>query len=770
MTETSALDVTGMTCAACSSRIQRTLEQTAGVSSANVNLMTNSATISYDTAVVTPEQLVHVIEEIGYGASIPAPNANLRQQADAETTEREAERRTIFRKLVVSGSATILAMIVSMPLAEATPGMQDPLMSLMMPLTRAITFVAPWLGSAGPELLRWTLLALTVPVVFWAGRHFYTRAWSAFRHHGADMNTLIAVGTGAAFAFSVAMTVGGGWFSAHGIAPAVYYEAVVTIIALILLGNLLESKAKGSATSAIRRLIGLQPKTARVRRTGAETEVALSNVLVADEVIVRPGESIPVDGEVIEGRSTVDESMLTGEPMPIAKDVGDLVTAGTLNRTGALVMRALRIGEDTALARIVRLVQQAQGERAPIQAVSDRIAAVFVPVVISIAILTFILWFDLGPEPAALRGMAAAVTVLIIACPCAMGLAVPTAVMVATGRGAEFGLLIKGGPALQRVNDLDTIVLDKTGTVTEGQPRVTDIFSTGRSEREVLALAAALERKSEHPVAEAILAEDQARGGAALSATEFEAVPGKGVRGLVDGARVLVGNPTIMESATVPADLQAAVDRWSREAKTVIQIAVEQAVVGAIAVADPMKPTSRDAVARLQALGLEVVLLTGDNRLSAEAVGRALGIARVVAQVLPNEKLAFIESLQHAGHVVAMVGDGINDAPALAKADVGIAIGTGTDVAIEAADITLLQGDLVGVARTVVLCRKSMRVIRQNLFWAFAYNVIGIPVAAGLLYPVAGILLTPTMAAVAMALSSVTVVTNSLRLKGVRGD
>ncbi|MFL5494085.1 MAG: heavy metal translocating P-type ATPase [Gemmatimonadales bacterium] len=728
------LPITGMTCAACSGRIQRSLERTPGVSSANVNLMTGSATVSYDPATIAPPGLVEVIRSTGYGAELPAADGSFEDLLGAQDEARSGEIRDLRRKLGVSAIAAVLTMLVS---------------------------------------TRYALLALTIPVVGWAGRHFYTRAWAAFRHHSADMNTLIAVGTGAAFLYSLSVTLAGGWFAARGIEPQVYYEAVTWIIALVLLGNLLEARAKGQTTSAIRKLIGLRPAAARVLRNGQEVQIGLADLRAGDEVLVRPGEKLPADGSVLEGSSHVDESMLTGEPMPVAKGPGDTVIGGTLNRNGAFHFRVERVGRDTVLSRIVRLVQQAQGSKAPIQRLADRISAVFVPVVLSIAVATFVIWFDLGPAPSYLHGLVSAVTVLIIACPCAMGLAVPTAVMVSTGRGAELGVLIKGGEVLQRSEAVDTVVFDKTGTITAGRPTVQSVVlapgveaGLAGDETRLLQLAAAVERSSEHPLAEAVVAEAERRGAAPLSITDFESLTGRGIAGMVGGTRVAVGNGALVrELGADPAVLMDEAARRAAEGSTPVFVLLDGRVAGLIAVADPVKPTSRQAVAELERRGIDTVLLTGDDRRTAEAVARAVGIQRVLAEVLPDRKLEEVHRIQQQGKVVAMVGDGINDAPALAQADVGIAMGTGTDIAIEAGAITLMRGDPRGAVTAIALARRTMRLIRQNLFWAFVYNVIGIPVAAGVLYPTFGLRLTPAMAAAAMALSSVSVVSNSLRLR-----
>jgi Cu+-exporting ATPase len=759
------IPVQGMTCAACSARIQRALERAPGVSTAHVNLMTGAATVSYDPSTITPERLVETIRDTGYGAALPDPEASAEALADAQDAAHEEELRDLRWKVIASLVAAVLTMLISMPLSELVgQGMADPLMTLMMPLTDLLRGVAPWIDRVPADTWRWMLLALTAPVVGWAGRHFYTRAWAAFRHHSADMNTLIAVGTGAALVYSVAATLADDWFSARGIEPHVYYEAVVWIIALILLGNLLEARAKSRTSGAIRRLAGLRPDTATVVREGVEVSIPLAQLRPGDEAVVRPGEKIPADGEVVDGISHVDESMLTGEPLPVRKAPGDTVIGATLNRNGALRFRVERVGGDTVLSRIILLVQQAQGSKAPIQRLADRISAVFVPVVISIAIATFVLWFVLGPEPAYLQALVAAVTVLIIACPCAMGLAVPTAVMVSTGRGAELGNLITGGEPLERSERLDTVVFDKTGTITEGRSAVRGVWADDESS--LLRLAASVERRSEHPLGEAIVAEAVARGLALADPAEFESRTGRGVTGRVEGRAVVAGNlAMVTELGASPGEFAATAEGLAGEGLTPVYVMVDGRVAGVVAVADPIKPTSREAVAALRDMGIESVMLSGDNARTAASVARTVGIQRVIADVLPERKLQEIRRLQQEGRSVAMVGDGLNDAPALAQADVGIAMGTGTDVAMEAGDITLMRGDPVGVSRAIQLARRTMRVIRQNLFWAFVYNVIGIPVAAGALYPIFGIRLTPAMAAAAMAVSSVSVVTNSLRLR-----
>ena len=743
---TTRIPVTGMTCAACQSRVQRTLQQQPGVSDATVNLMMGSATITYDPSTVAPDALVAAIRDTGYGAELPSADRDAFREQEARDRATAEEFRTLRRKAIVSGAIGIVAMAV-------------------MPLMHRVHWMS------------WVLLVLTLGVMATAGRHFYTRAWAAFRHHTADMNTLVALGTGAAFVYSVIATVAPEFFTSRGVPADVYYEAVLLIIAFILTGNAFEARAKRNTSVALRALVQLQPKLARVVRDGAERDIPVEQVTAADEVIVRPGERVPVDGLVLSGESAVDESMLTGESLPVAKGTGDRVIGGTINRTGAFRLRSTTLGSDSVLAQIVKLMRDAQGSRAPIQALADRISGVFVPIVISIAIATFATWFVLADAAPAVRAFAAAVTVLIIACPCAMGLAVPTAVMVATGRGAVAGVLIKGGEALQRAGEVGVVVLDKTGTVTEGRPTVTDLVrphvaSTGHaatSDDELLRLVATMEKRSEHPLADAIVQYARGRGLALGDAESFESLTGRGAIGVVGGVALAIGNAALMaEYAIDIAPLAADADRLAGEGKTPMYVAADGRLAGLVAVADPIKPTTREAIRRFRAMGLDVVMLTGDNVRTANAIARAAGIDRVVAGVMPEGKVAEVKRLQSEGQVVAMVGDGINDAPALAQADVGIAIGTGTDIAMEAADVVLMRGDLRSAADAIQLSRRTMRTMRQNLFWAFIYNVIGIPVAAGVLYPATGLLLSPILASAAMAFSSVSVVTNSLRLRRAR--
>jgi Cu+-exporting ATPase len=746
------IPVSGMTCAACQARVQRTLQKQPGVVDAGVNLMMHDATVRYLPDATSPEQLVDAIRGTGYGAELPPAEQSAFDEQQARDEAQQHEFVELRRKAIVSGVAGAIAMFAPMALMSVVP-------------MRAMNVA---------------LLVLTVAVMGWAGRHFYTRAWSAFRHHSADMNTLIAVGTGAAFAYSLIATAAPGFFVRRGVAPDVYYEAVIIIIALILTGNAFEARAKRATSAALRALASLQPTSARLARgEGAraqELDVPVADVRHGDVVVVRPGERLPTDGEVLSGESAVDESMLTGESAPVAKKAGDRVIGGTINRTGGLRYRATTLGADSVLAQIVRLMRDAQGSRAPIQNLADRISGVFVPVVVSIAIATFVVWFvaaDLaGATAPVVKAFAAAVAVLIIACPCAMGLAVPTAVMVATGRGASAGVLIKGGEALQRAGAIDTVVLDKTGTVTEGRPTVTDVVraaGTARTDDELLALVASLESASEHPLADAIVRHARDGGLTLTPAEHFRSVTGRGAVAIVAGHEVLVGNEALLAERSIDvAPLCDDAARLAEQARTPVYVAIDGALAGLLAIADPIKATSRDAIATLRRRGLDVVMLTGDTQRTAGAVAREAGIGHVIAGVLPEGKVDAIRRLQQEGRVVAMVGDGVNDSAAIAQSDVGIAIGTGTDIAAEAADVVLMRGDLRSVTQAIVLSRRTMRTMKQNLFWAFIYNVVGIPVAAGVLYPAFGLLLSPIIASAAMAFSSVSVVANSLRLRRAR--
>ncbi len=770
-----SLSVGGMTCAACQIRVQRALDKEPGVIQASVNLMLKSAEVTYDPVTMTPDAVRLAVTQTGYEAEIKSSDRT-DQDEQAQQEHKQAEEFRSFRnKATVSGILGMVAMVLSMPLMSAAPthphgGMTDPFMHWIMGwMTPVLTAFAPGLYAINPTTLAFTLLAMTVFVMSWAGRHFYTRAWAAFRHHSADMNTLVAVGTGAAFLFSLLATLAPEIFLNRGIAPELYYEAVIMIIALILTGNALESRAKRQTSAALRKLMTLQPRTARIIRDGLEREIPVEDMRTGDTVLVRPGERIPVDGTVLAGTSSVDESMLTGESMPVDKQPGDRLIGGTMNTTGAFQYHATTLGTDSVLSRIVQLMREAQGSRAPIQKLADRVSGIFIPVVLSLAIATFMVWFVMADTAPAIRALVAAVSVLIIACPCAMGLAVPTAVMVATGKGAELGILIKGGEALQRASQVTTIVMDKTGTLTEGQPAVTEILptpGTTHTAQEILRLIASVERSSEHPLGQAIVRHATSRKYPVSPVHAFQAMTGRGAVGIVKGYKVAVGNQALMSELKIQTGtIQKDVERFAREGKTPVYVAIDGTVAALVAIADPLKASSREVVDRLHRLGYQVAMLTGDHQQTAEAMARMAGITRVVAGVLPEGKVAEITRLQKKGEVVAMIGDGMNDAPALAQADIGIALGAGSDIAIEAGDITLMRNDLRAVGSAIELARQTMKIMKQNLFWAFIYNVVGIPVAAGILYPMWGIMLSPILASAAMAFSSVSVVTNSLRLR-----
>jgi Cu+-exporting ATPase len=743
--------VLGMHCVACAARIEKALSEAPGVRQAGVNFATARATVGYDPNATDPDRLREVVRAQGYDAVLPdaaAPQAADDQAAAAA----EAEYRGLRLRFIIAAVLTLPVLVLAM----------------------AGHLVPAWEAALSFPARPWIELVLTTPVLFWAGWGFLSGAWKAARHRAADMNTLIAVGSLAAYLYSLAATILPGWFTsgavhAHGDRPmpGVYYEVAASIVTLILLGNLLQARATTRTRGAIKALIGLSPRTARVERDGHEQDVPIENVRVGDSVLVRPGEKVPVDGVVEDGSSNVDESMLTGEPLPVTKRPGDTVIGATLNTTGAFRFRATKVGKDTVLQQIVRLVQQAQGSKAPIQRLADRISGIFVPVVLCLAVVTFVAWFDLSPPETRLsQALYTSVAVLIIACPCALGLATPTAIMVGTGRGAQAGILIRGGEALELAHRVTAVAFDKTGTVTEGKPTVTDVRpADGFTAEEVLGLAASAERTSEHPLAAAVVRSARERGLDLAAPKKFVAVAGHGVEAEVDGRRILLGNRKLLADRGTAVDEDAAAE-LAAAGKTATFLGVDGRFAGVIAIADRPKPEARAAIARLKADGLAVVLLTGDTARTAEAIAREVGIDRVIAGVLPAAKGDAVAALQAEGHVVAMVGDGINDAPALARADLGIAMGTGTDVAIEAADVTLVKGDLNGVERAIALSKATMRTVKQNLFFAFAYNVLGLPLAAGVLYPLTGWLLSPIIASAAMALSSVSVVTNALRLRG----
>ncbi len=729
--------VKGMHCAACVNKVEQALLGVPGVKAATVNLATERATVRLASEGPSLDRLREAVAGAGY--TVPADIADTPESADREQAERANENRRLRVKFIVGAALAVPVLLGSMH--------------------EIFTWAPDWLRN--PYLL-W---ALTTPVQFWVGWQFHAAFVRELRHRSASMNTLVSIGTNAAYFFSVAVTLWPHVFMATGAMP--YYEASALLMTFLVLGRWLEARARGGTSEAIRRLIALQPRTARVLRDGRETDVPIAEVAVGDLVRVRPGERVAVDGEVVEGASAVDESMLTGESLPVEKGAGAAVVGGSVNRTGTFTFRATRVGRETVLAQIIKLVEEAQGSKAPIQRLADRVAAVFVPVVLVIAGITFAVWWAWGPEPAFFYAVANAVGVLVIACPCAMGLATPTAIMVGTGKGAELGVLIKSAEALEQLQKVRTVVFDKTGTLTVGRPVVTDVVpASGVDADGLLALAAAAEQGSEHPLGEAIVTEAKARGLALPPVSEFQAVPGQGVDALAADGRILLGNARMMAARGIDVSaLEPRARQLAHDGKSAVYVAFGGEPQGLVAVADVLKPETRAAVASLKSLGVEVIMLTGDTRATGEAIARQAGLDRVLADVLPEQKAAEIKRLQSGGRLVAMVGDGINDAPALAQADVGIAMGSGTDVAIEAADVTLMRGDLRGVVTAVELSRRTIRIIKENLGWAFGYNIVLIPVAAGLLYPFSGILLSPILAGLAMALSSVSVVANSLRLK-----
>ncbi len=740
--QTLELPIVGMDCVNCAQSVERALRKVEGVVEANVNLASERATVRL-TPTVTREALVGAVRKAGYDV---VEAAGLETLEDAEQAARDAEIRSHLRNVILGALFTIPLFVLSMG--------------------RDFGLFGHWAHEAWVNYVFW---ALATPVQFYVGREFYTGAVKSIRNGSANMDVLVALGSSVAYFYSAAITIG--LLGGH-----VYFETSASIITLIMTGKLVESLAKGRTSAAIKKLMGLRAKTARVVRDGVETDIPVEDVRVGEIVLVRPGEKIPVDGVVIDGRSAVDESMITGESLPVDKAPGDTVIGATINRQGMLKFEATKVGRETALAQIIRLVEQAQGSKAPIQRLADRVSAIFVPMVVTIALVTFGIWIGVTGEftPSLVRMIA----VLVIACPCAMGLATPTAIMVGMGKGAENGILFKSSEALERAHKLTAIVLDKTGTLTRGEPSVTDIVvshsSNGYDERSLMALAASAERGSEHPLGEAIVRAATERALTLAEPRRFEAITGQGVRAEVEGRAVLVGNLALMQAQAVHLNgLEAEAQRLQNEAKTAMWVAVDGRASAVIAVADTIKDGSAEAVRQMHDLGLTVVMMTGDNQATASAIAREVGIDRVFAEVLPGDKAAYVRQLQQEGYVVGMVGDGINDAPALAQADVGIAIGTGTDVAMEVADVTLIGGDLRGVARAIALSKKTVRTIKENLFWAFGYNTILIPVAAGVLAPFAWAPellrhLHPILAAFAMAASDVCVIGNSLRLRRVK--
>jgi Cu+-exporting ATPase len=740
--------------------LERELSAVPGVLHAVANQATETVTVTYVPGVTATEQLEAAVVAAGFRVAAPIAAED---PVERERLARGREVRDLAWKFAVAAGVAILSMVGSM-------------LTMSGPHTGALARrVRAALGQgmlADADRVKWLLAFLAIPVVLWSGRQFYRGAWSGFRHRTADMNTLIAVGTGAALLYSLAATIAPGLFTRAGLPADVYYEVVSAVIALILLGRLFEARARGSTSAAIRRLAALTPPVAHVYRGTTTHDVSVAAVEVRDLVLVKPGERVPADGLVTEGASAIDESMLTGEPLPVTKKTGDEVIGGTVNTTGSFTFRTTRVGKDTALGQIVRLVEEAQGSKAPIQRLADRVAGVFVPIVMATAIAAFVVWFDIGPQPAFLFATIALVTVLIIACPCALGLATPTAVLVATGRAAEQGILIRGGEALERLSQVQTVLLDKTGTITEGRPAITHIVTARRPDgtavpaAEVLRWAASVEQRSEHPVAQAIVHAAQERMLLLLPVEKFAVMEGRGVRGTVDRRIVeVVSARHARERSLELGSLAQDAERLAQQGRTALVVVVNNTVHAVMAVSDPVKSTAKEAITRLRGLGLDVRMVSGDARRTAEAVAREVGIDDVVAEVLPSQKVDLVKKIQAQGRTVAMVGDGINDAPALAQADIGIAIGTGTEVAIEASDVTLIRGDPRGVVASIEVSRRTLRAIRQNLFWAFIYNLLGIPIAAGVLYPFTGALLSPVLASAAMAWSSLSVVLNSLRLR-----
>jgi P-type Cu+ transporter len=817
LAEKARLQISGMSCAACVRRVEQGLADLKGVSSAGVNVATQQATVEYDPAAVDLDQMTRKVRDLGYevvsldtssGPALQKTAVSIggmtcaacvrRVESTLETIEGVIDaavnlstgKATVTHKPDWAGLEAVRQTVSAAGyefLGSVKEQLDDPMEAARIREIRdlKIRFWAgvvlsivifmgsmqswfPFLRSIPRQIMLLSLFILTTPVVFWVGSRFISGAIKAARQKTTDMNTLVAVGALSAYLYSSLAGLAPRWFAGAGVSHHVYFDGAAMIITLVLLGRLLEATAKGKTTSAIKNLMGLKPRTARVIRDGIESDISIEAVIRDDLVVVRPGEKIPTDGVVISGSSAVDEAMLTGESIPVAKEAGSEVFAATINRSGSFTFRATRVGAETALAQIIRLVEEAQGSKAPIQRLADKVASIFVPVVFGIAVLTFLIWNFLVPEPIFSRALLNFVSVLIIACPCAMGLATPTAVMVGTGIGAENGILIKGGESLENAYKLTAIAFDKTGTLTQGEPQVTDIVAAAAdtTEEDVLRVAASIESVSEHPLAQAVLAEARKRDIAPLTVEGFEALSGLGARGTMEGKACILGNRRLMEQEGISVeDLTQSVDRLAGEGKTCVFVAKENRAIGLIAFLDPPKASAKKAIAALKAMGLKTVLITGDNERSARAIGVPLGMDQILAEVLPAGKADAIKGLQAEGHVVGMVGDGINDAPALTTADIGIAIGAGTDVAMEASDITLMREDLTGVPEALKLSFETMKVIKQNLFWAFFYNSLGIPIAAGILYPFFGILLNPVFAAAAMAMSSVSVVSNSLRLR-----
>jgi Cu+-exporting ATPase len=806
-TKKAVIPIKGMTCVNCAAAIQKDISKLAGVRNANVNYANEKAVVEFDPLTVGLNRFVETIQELGYKpvterTTIPIIDLDASRaqelervissidgvlkvvvNAGAETVEVEyvpgqIGLRDIRRAMEKSGfrlpqqaegrsALDIEKEAREKELAELRTKLTVSAILSALVLIGSFQDMLPFITIIPRRTMWFILFLLTTPVQFWAGRHFYQNAWASIKHCSTNMNTLVVVGTSAAYAYSTVLTffpAALGHYGSHG---GAYYDTAAIIITLILFGKYLEARAKSRAGEAIKKLMGLQPRTARVVREGKELDIPIEEVDAGELIVVRPGEKIPVDGVIRSGYSSVDESMLTGESLPVEKKMSDVVIGATINKTGTFTFEATKVGRDTMLSQIIRMVQEAQGSKAPIQRLADYISSIFVPTVISIGLLTFVLWYIFGSaETRFTFALLNFIAVLIIACPCAMGLATPTAIMVGTGKGAEQGILFKNAESLERAQKIDTIVLDKTGTLTRGEPKVTEVIRDGTSEQEMLFFAGSAEKSSEHPLGEAIVRAAIEKGIQIEQADEFEALPGHGIRARLNGREIVLGNERLMMERKIDFTLfRIAAENLSSHGKTPMFVAIDNKAAGIIAVADTLKEHSQEAVSGLKALGLEVVMLTGDNRRTAQAIADELGISHVLPEVLPQDKMNMVKKLQAEGRVVAMVGDGINDAPALTQADVGIAIGTGTDVAIEASDVTLIKDDLRMVATAMRLSRRTMNTIKMNLFWAFFYNVIGIPVAAGVLYPFFGILLNPMFASAAMAFSSVSVVSNSLRLR-----
>jgi len=735
------LPVRGMECASCVEKIEKNLSRLNGVISTVANFATEKVTIEYFSSEVGIRDFKKTIEDAGDYRVLEIEKEESIE--DVESKVREKEYKRLESKFIISAVLSVLVLVGS------------------------FQNLLPFLSPIPHETMFYFLFILTTPILFWAGWQFFRGFWIQLKRFSADMNSLVAIGTAAAYLYSSIATFFPQVFVSTSQEVEVYFDTAAVIITLILLGKLLEAKAKGRTSEAIKRLLGLQAKTARVIRDKKEMDIPIQEVLVGDIIVVRPGEKIPVDGRVKEGHSSVDESMITGESIPVEKNVRDEVIGATINKTGSFKFEATKIGKETVLSQIIKLVQEAQGSKAPIQRLADRIAGIFVPVVIAIATVTFVIWYFLGPKPSLSFALLNFVAVLIIACPCALGLATPTAIMVGTGKGAQNGILIKSGESLERAHKLDTIVLDKTGTITKGEPEVTDIITNSEiGEDELVRMAGSLEKNSEHPLGEAIVNYAKSKNLELIELEKFNSIPGEGIEGRINGKDILLGNLKLMKEKKVSLEgYEAKSIALADEGKTPMFVAIDNRISGIIACADTIKDGSTSAIEELKKMGLEVIMITGDNSKTANAIARKVKIDKVLSEVLPQDKVKEIERLQKEGKIVAMVGDGINDAPALASADIGIAIGSGTDIAIESSDITLIKDDLGGVVDAILLSRQTIKIIRQNLFWAFIYNVIGIPIAAGILYPFSGILLNPMIASAAMSFSSVSVVSNSLRLR-----